>query len=141
MENMTSFDDLIAAYRTSSAELFKQVEALSAQKRHDLLLENIERKLHANRVEEEEQVASLPREYRRLAGVRWDHFGYVLHYFDRSMLERQLQGHLEIEVEDSKAAYMQHMLEMLVWMSIDHVLDEGQEFEADAVSRRGRRRG
>lgn len=136
-----TFDELLQAYRTSPDELFKQANSLSAQERHDLLIENAEKRLHANRVEEEDQVTVLPREYRKLAGVRWEHFGYVLHYFDRKMLEHHLLGHLAIEREDAKATYMRNMLAMLAWMGTDHSLDEAQEFEADAVGKRGRRRG
>lgn len=133
-----TFDDLLQAYRTSPAELFKQLDSLNAQQRRDLLVDNVERRLHSNRVEEEDQIALLPREYRRLAGVRWDHFGYVLHYFEPSMMEHQLKGHLEIEAEDEKATYMRNMLAMLVWMSVDH--EGADEAGAAAASTRSEKR-
>lgn len=135
---MTTFEDLKQAFKSSPEEMFKQIDALDAKARHKLLVENVEGRLQDNRVEDEDSVTALPREYRRQAGVRWDHFGYVLHYFDRPMLEHQLRGHLEIETEDSKATYMRNMLATLAWMSINH---DSEDADSEVTPVKKRRRG
>lgn len=125
---MATFEDLQQAYVSSPTELFAALDGLSQREQGDLLLAGLARGLRKNRVESEEAYGELPREFRR-GTTRWDHYDYLLHWFDQEMMQRHVESHLA--ANDPESVYLRNGLALLVWKSIDtgQAQDEGGYYE------------